>query len=174
MSLRQIDHALARWMQRHGHALLRYGLGCVFVWFGAPKWVPGLSPAESLVAATVPCCDPAWFVPLLGTVEVLIGVCLLVRRWMRLGLISMAVHMIGAAMPLFTLPEVAWRSFPVATLEGQYILKNMVLVAGAIVLGGAARPGSARGREAETARLGSARAREPRREPSTTMCLTRP
>jgi uncharacterized membrane protein YkgB len=138
-------------MQRHGHVVLRLGLGTVFVWFGAPKLIPGASPAESLVAATVPWFDPTWFVPLLGVVEILIGVCLFVRRWVRFGLVLMAGHMIGAALPLFTLPEIAWKSFPVATLEGQYILKNVVLVAGAIVLGGAsAAPGPVRLRESRS------------------------
>jgi uncharacterized membrane protein YkgB len=132
------DERLSRWMQRHGHLLLRLGLGLVFVWFGAPKLFPGASPAEDLVAATVPWCDRSWFVPLLGVGEILIGVCLWVRRWVRLGLVLMAGHMLGAALPLFTLPEIAWKTFPIATLEGQYILKNVVLVAGAMVVGGAA------------------------------------
>jgi len=137
MSLRPIDERLARWMQRHGHLVLRLGLGLVFVWFGAPKLFPGASPAEGLVAATVPWFDPTWFVPVLGIAEVLIGVCLFVRRWVRFGLVLMAGHMCGAALPLFTLPEIAWQSFPLATLEGQYILKNLVLIAAAIVVGGA-------------------------------------
>lgn len=138
MTLRTIDRRLTRWMREHGHALLRFGLGLVFVWFGAPKLVPGLSPADALVRATVTCCDPTWFVPLLGVVEMLIGACLWRRRWLRFGLFLMAGHMIGAAAPLVTLPEIAWKSFPVATLEGQYILKNVVLIGAAIVLGGAA------------------------------------
>jgi uncharacterized membrane protein YkgB len=138
MTLETLDRHLARWMRTHGHTLLRFGLGLVFVWFGAPKLVPGLSPADALVRATVTCCDPTWFVPLLGTVEMLIGLCLWNRRWLRFGLVLMAGHMVGAALPLFTLPEIAWKAFPVATLEGQYILKNVVLIAGAIVLGGAA------------------------------------
>ena len=138
-----LDLVLARWVESHGLALLRIGLGLVFVWFGAPKLVPGLSPAEDLVRATVRCCDPAWFVPALGAVEILIGLCLWSRRLLRLGLLVMAGHMIGASMPLVTLPEVTWQSFPVATLEGQYILKNVVLVAAAVVLAGASRRGAA-------------------------------
>jgi len=128
---------LAAWMVTHGLVFLRLGLGLVFVWFGAPKLVPGLSPAEPLVAATVTLFDPAWFVPALGVAEVAIGLCLWFRRLVPIGLALMLVHMAGAALPLVTLPDVAWKSFPVATLEGQYIIKNIVLVAGAIVLAGA-------------------------------------
>jgi len=138
MTIQELDRRLARLMRMHGHTLLRFGLGLVFVWFGAPKFVPGLSPADALVRATVPFFDPTWFVPLLGAVEVLIGICLWRRRWLRFGLLVMAGHMLGTVLPLVTLPEIAWKTFPVATLEGQYILKNMVLIASAIVLGGAA------------------------------------
>jgi len=140
MTTEQIDRRLTLWMQAHGHTVLRLGLGLVFVWFGAPKLFPGLSPAEDLVAATVPWFDPDWFVPLLGCVEMLIGFCLWRCRWLRVGLVLMAGHMVGTVLPLFTLPEIAWASFPVATLEGQYIIKNVVLVAGAMVLGGSAVP----------------------------------
>lgn len=137
------EHPLDRfthWTREHGHTALRLGLGLIFVWFGAPKLLPGLSPAEPLVAAAVPFFDPGWFVPALGVGEVLIGVCLLRRELLPLGLVLMAGHMLGACLPLFTLPDVAWKSFPVATLEGQYILKNVVLVAAALVLAGRAAP----------------------------------
>jgi len=139
MTITELDSRLARWMQTWGLSVLRCGMGVVFIWFGAPKLVPGLSPAEGLVVAAAPF-DPVWFMPVLGTCEVLIGLCLLVRRWTRFGLLLMAGHMLAAASPLVTLPEVAWQSFPVATLEGQYILKNVVLIGAAIVIGGAAAP----------------------------------
>lgn len=118
---------------------VRLALALVFVWFGLPKLVPGLSPAEDLVRATVPCCDPAWFVPALGGVEAFIGVCLLLPRLRGLGLFLLAGHMLGTALPLFTLPDVMWKDFPVATLEGQYVLKNVVLVAGTLALASAHR-----------------------------------
>lgn len=140
MSLPDLDRRLTAWMRENGPALLRLGLGLVFVWFGAPKLVPGLSPAEELVRRTVACCDPSWFVPALGVAEIAIGLCLWSRRLLRVGLALMAAHMVGTALPLVTLPDVAWKAFPVATLEGQYILKNVVLVGAAVVLGGIARP----------------------------------
>lgn len=134
--MKQLESHIAHFSRKYGHELMRIGLGLVFFWFGAPKLVPGLSPAEELVRRTVWCCDPSWFVPTLGLFEVVIGVCLMTRRASRLGLLLMAVHMIGAGMPLLTLPDIAWKSFPVATLEGQYILKNVVLMAAAFVLVG--------------------------------------
>ena len=80
-----------------------------------------------------------WVVPLRGATEALIGLCLWSRRLLPLGLALMAGHMCGTVLPLFTLPEITWKAFPVATLEGQYILKNVVLVAGAIVIAGTER-----------------------------------
>lgn len=136
MRLEQFDWHLSRWMERHGHLVLRCGIALVFLWFGAPKLVPGLSPADELVARTLPWFDPVWLLPSLGLAEMGIGVCLLYRPWLRIGLVLMAGHMLGTALPLVTLPDVAWKVFPIATLEGQYILKNLVLVSGAIVLGG--------------------------------------
>ena len=61
--------------------------------------------------------------------------------------------MVGTVMPLITLPDVTWRAFPVATLEGQYIIKNVVLVAGGIVLGGANLDGRRRPRRARPERV---------------------
>jgi hypothetical protein len=136
MDTRSDDHPVTTWMHGHSRAWLRASLGLIYIWFGAPKLVAGLSPAEDLVRATVPWFDPAWFVPALGLAEVLIGLCLWRPRWLRVGLVLMALHMVGTVLPLITLPELTWRSFPVLTLEGQYILKNAVLVAGAMVLAG--------------------------------------
>ena len=82
----------------------------------------------------MPWFDPSWFVPLLGAAEAFIGLCLLRDRWLTLGLVLMAGHMAGTTLPLVTLPDVTWRAFPVATLEGQYVLKNAVLVAAAFAV----------------------------------------
>jgi len=120
---------------------LRWGLGVVFLWFGALKFVPGLSPAEALVARTV--CwavDPAWFLPLLATWECAIGLGLLFGRYLRVTLLLMALHMAGTFLPLLVCPEDVWTRFPYAwTLEGQYILKNLVLIAAGMAVAGCDR-----------------------------------
>lgn len=117
-------------MERVALPTLRIGLGVIFVWFGALKFIPGLSPAEGLIEETV--CwavDPAWFIPVLATWECTIGLALLANRGMRLALVLLALHMGGTFMPMVTCPDKVWTSFPfVWTLEGQYILKNLVLI----------------------------------------------
>tara|TARA_Y100000310_G_scaffold225672_1_gene227725 strand:- start:18920 stop:19375 length:456 start_codon:yes stop_codon:yes gene_type:complete len=131
-----LDKDITHWMQVHGVSFLQYSLAMVFIWFGLLKPL-GLSPAQGLVANTVYWFDPSWFVPFLGWWEVLIGVCFLFRPLIRLGIGLMALQMAGTLLPLVLLPEVVYG--PVfgwtLTLEGQYIVKNVVLIAAAIVVG---------------------------------------
>ena len=124
------------WMERYGLTVLRYSLAIIFIWFGALKPF-GLSPASDLVAHTVPF-DPVWFIPLLGVWEVIIGVCFLFpRRLLRPGLVLMALQMAGTFLPLILLPDRVYVIFPFAlTLEGQYIVKNFVLIGAALTIGG--------------------------------------
>ncbi len=138
MDWESLDIQVTRWMELHGHRLLRYSLAIIFIWFGALKLFPGLSPAEQLVANTVFWFDPGWFVPVLGAWEVLIGLCLAWRPLIRAALALMALQMAGTFLPLILLPEITWNGF-VPTLEGQYIIKNLVIIAAAIVVGGTVR-----------------------------------
>ncbi|OZC02240.1 DoxX family membrane protein [Rubricoccus marinus] len=145
--LDRFDDRLARGLRRHGVFLLRIAIGVVFVWFGALKLVPGLSPAEALVKATVPIVDPDAFYPVLAVWEILIGVFLLFRPTIRIALLLLALQMPGTFLPFIVLPEVCWSTWPLAspldvfalTLEGQYIIKNFVLVAAGFVVGGTVR-----------------------------------
>lgn len=134
-----LDLAIARWMERVGVRVLRVSLALVFIWFGALKIV-GMSPAEGLVRATVYWMPGDVFVPILGVWEVLIGLFLLYRPTIRLALALLFLQMPGTILPLFLLPEVTFTSVPFGlTLEGQYIVKNMTLIAAALVVGGTAR-----------------------------------
>ena len=145
--LDRLDARIAAWMNRHGVRPLRYAIGVVFVWFGALKLVPGLSPAEDLVKATVYFVDADLFYPVLAVWEILIGVLLLVRPAVRGALFLLALQMPGTFLPFVVLPEVCFSQWPFTspldalalTLEGQYIVKNLVLIAAAFVVGGTAR-----------------------------------
>lgn len=115
-------------------------LGVTFIWFGGLKPF-GLSPAQDLVAATVYWSDPNIIVPLLGLWEVAIGICLLYPPLTRLGLGLLALQMPGTFLPLVLLPDVCFTVFPVGlTLEGQYIVKNLVIIAAALIVGSTVRP----------------------------------
>ncbi len=136
------DEAITGWMARYALIIMRIGLGIIFLWFGALKYWPGLSPAEELVRNTVYFVNPDFFIPVLATWEVLIGIGLIAGKFMRLTLLLLFLQMPGTALPIFLLPDVVWTSFPFGlTLEGQYIIKNLVLVSAGLVLGATVRGG---------------------------------
>jgi uncharacterized membrane protein YkgB len=143
----RIDRRITNLMAGHGLLLLRLALGFVFLWFGALKLVPGASPAEMLAGQTIErltggLIPSATALPILAVWEVAIGVGLLIGRWMRVTLLLLFVQMLGTITPLVLFPTETFSHFPWApTLEGQYIIKNVVLVAAAIVLGATVRGG---------------------------------
>ncbi|CAN5813652.1 DoxX family protein [soil metagenome] len=137
-----VDTAITRWMARNGVSILRVALGVVFVWFGALKLVPGMSPAEDLVRATVPFLPGEIFLRILGIWEVVIGLGFLTGRALRLTIFLLFLQMPGTLAPVVLLPARVFSVFPLGlTLEGQYIVKNMVLIAAALVIGATVRGG---------------------------------
>jgi len=134
-----VDRRIASLMDRWSLPVLKFGIGVVFVWFGALK-IFGVSPAADLVAKTVYVVPPELFVPVLGVWEVLIGVCLLYRPLIRLGILLLALQMPGTFLPLVLLPDVTFVTFPHAlTVEGQYIIKNLVIIGAALTIGSTVR-----------------------------------
>lgn len=140
--LDSIDRTITLRMARFGPLVMRIGLGIVFFWFGALKLFPDASPAEQLVRNTIYFIDPDLFLPVLAIWEMLIGLGLVFGIFMRLTLLLLFLHMPGTAFPLLIQPEVVWERFPfVLTLEGQYIVKNLVLIGAALTLGSTVRGG---------------------------------
>ncbi|WKZ68191.1 MAG: DoxX family membrane protein [Melioribacteraceae bacterium] len=138
--LKNLDNILVNWMSRFGLLVLRIGLGIVFFWFGALKFFPGLSPAEGLVRNTIYFINPDLFLPVLAAWETLIGIGLIWGKYMRLTLLLLFLQMPGTALPILVLPDVVWTNFPFGlTLEGQYIIKNLVLIGAGLVLGATVR-----------------------------------
>lgn len=142
----RIDIQITRWMADYSLKILRFGLGVIFIWFGALKFFPGLSPAEELVRNTTYFFNPDYFLPILAAWEVLIGIGFLsgfvTSKFQRLTILLLFLQIPGTALPLFMLPEVCWTNFPfVLTLEGQYIIKNLAIIGSALVLGATVRGG---------------------------------
>jgi len=133
------DPLIARWMSKHGMFYLRISLAIVFIWFGALKPL-GISPAEGLVRRTVYWMDPDIFIPFLGIWEVLIGLFMLFKPTIRASIFLLYLQMPGTMLPLILLPEVCYTTFPYGlTLEGQYIIKNLILISAGLVIGGTVR-----------------------------------
>ena len=143
----RVDPAIVRWMGKNGIPLLRISLGIVFVWFGLLKFFPGLSPAQELVGATISdmtfgAVSPQVSLPVLAAWECVIGLGLVSGRLLRLTLFLLFLQMPGTLAPLFLYPELCFTRPPYApTIEGQYIIKNVVLISAGIVVGATVRGG---------------------------------
>lgn len=127
---------LSNKMAKHSVNLMRTALSIIYIWFGILK-VFGMSPAGDLVEKTVFWFNPEFFIPTLGICEVLIGLGLLIRKLIPATVLLLLLHMIATLTPFFILQSSCFEIFPYEpTLAGQYIIKNLVLVAGALVIAG--------------------------------------
>ncbi|HZM73644.1 MAG TPA: DoxX family protein [Candidatus Polarisedimenticolia bacterium] len=142
-----LDRRITASLARLGPTVARIALGVVFFWFGVLKFFPDLSPAQDLAARTIErltlgVVGPSLSLPVLATWETLIGLGLLTGRFLRATLFLLAVQMIGTFLPLVFFPDETFMRFPfVPTLEGQYIIKNVVLITAAMVVGATVRGG---------------------------------
>ena len=144
LDLEKLDDGIANFMETWGVFTLRISLGIIFIWFGLLKPF-GISPAESLLLKTVswlPFFEPKTWLFVIGWWEVIIGVAFLFRSTIRIAIALLAMQMLGTFMPLVVLPSVTFQSsgFPYAlTMEGQYIVKNLLIISAALVVGGTVR-----------------------------------
>jgi uncharacterized membrane protein YkgB len=110
----------------------RIVLFIIYAWFGVLKLF-NLSPANPLVASllkkTLPFVTFGQFIVFLGLAEVFLGILFLFPRHTKLSKVLFVIHMVVTTMPMFLLPQIAWTQFLVPTLEGQYIIKNLALIA---------------------------------------------
>jgi len=111
--------------------LERTALFLVYGWFGFLKII-FISPANPLVASllekTLPFITFNQFIFWFGVFEVLIGVLFLLPKMEKIALSLLVLHLVTTFMPLFVLPSVTWQGWFVPTLEGQYIIKNILIV----------------------------------------------
>lgn len=141
------DRLITNWMARNGIDLLRYSVGIVFIWFGALKFFPGMSPAEDLALSTISLLtfdllSPQLSQLLLALFEVTIGVLLCAGIFLRFTILLLLFQMAGTMTPVVLFPELVFASPPfILTIEGQYIFKNVVLISAALVIGATVRGG---------------------------------
>lgn len=143
----QLDQKITNWMAHNGILLLRVSLGIVFFWFGFLKFFPGVSPAQGLATKTIELLTfglipPEVSIIILASWETLIGLGLIFGFYMRGTLLLLFVQMMGTVTPLFLFPAEAFTAIPYGpTLEGQYIIKNLVLISAGLVIGATVRGG---------------------------------
>jgi uncharacterized membrane protein YphA (DoxX/SURF4 family) len=140
-----IERACTRWLIAYSIAILRVSVGAIFLAFGALKFFPGVSPAQNLVEATTAILTFG-LVPgsvalvAVATLECVIGLLLISGRAPRAGVYLLGMQLIGILSPLVLLPGRLFAGpHGAPTLEGQYVLKDLIIVGAALVLAAAAR-----------------------------------
>jgi len=137
--LEKVDCCITRWMDRYGLFLLRVFVSIIFIWFGTLKLLD-MSPESELIRKTVYWVSPNLFMPFLGCWEVAIGVTLLFHSLIRISILLLFLQLPGTLLPFLIRPEICFNAIPFGpTLEGQYIIKNLVLVGAAFVIGSKVR-----------------------------------
>jgi len=138
--LNKLDSKFIKIMKNASIPSIRLSFGVIFIWFGVLKPL-GLSSAEGLLKSTViwlPFGSPEMWLIIIGLWEVVIGVFFFFKKTTRIAIILLFLQMVGTFMPLVVLTEVTFQSnnFLLPTLEGQYIIKNLMIISAALVLGG--------------------------------------
>lgn len=142
-----IDAAVHRFLVARSLMVLRCSVGAIFLYFGALKFVPGLSPAEDLVTRTfglltfdlVPGRAAVLFT---AGVECALGIILLTGRWLRAAVYALGVQLLGILAPLVLFPDRIFHGpYHAPTLEGQYVVKDVILFAAGMVLAATVKGG---------------------------------
>ena len=127
-----LEERFCKALRRYVPILMRISLGIIFLWFGGMK-VFGISPVEELVYRATHWLGVHNFVIILGVWELLIGICFLFKKLNRLAILLFFLQIPGTFIPLFTNPEDCFTIIPYGlTLEGQYIVKNIILISGVL------------------------------------------
>ncbi len=136
----RLENVIHHQLVLHSISVLRMTVGAIFLGFGVLKYFPGVSPAQDLTEATthilffglVP---GSVAILVIATLECSIGVCMLAGRWMRLAIYLLAGEFLGILAPLALLPGRLFSGpHHAPTLEGQYVLKDVILVAAGLVI----------------------------------------
>lgn len=143
--LNQFDIKIIDFMQQYGILLLRISVGIVFFWFGFIKFFPNVSPAQGIATGTI---DLLTFGLIPGNVSILIlaawetiiGIGLIFGKYLRVILFLLFAQMLGTLTPLILFPNETFTVFPIVpTLEGQYIIKNLIIISAGLVVGATVR-----------------------------------
>jgi len=138
-----LDTRIIHACKKYFNPIARTAIFIIFFWFGLLK-VLGLSPAESLVQSlfetTIHFMNFETFLIFFGVLEMCIGILFLFKQTTRIVIPFLLLHMLTTALPLFLLPDATWSAFLVPTLIGQYIIKNLIIIAATIGIAGNMHP----------------------------------
>jgi len=139
-NIQHFENLIIDWMAINGIPLLRISIGIIFIWFSTQKFFPGISSAEDIATRTIDYLSfglvrAPYSMPILATWELLIGLGFISGRFMKATVVLLYAQMAGTLFPLFVFPEDTFYVFPIVpSLEGQYILKNIIIITAAMVI----------------------------------------
>lgn len=140
--LDRIDRWLVGWMAANGIHLLRWAVAIIYVWFGGLKLI-NASPATELVVRTVFWLPPRTALLFIGGWEALIGIGLMFAHPMilRVTLLLMWLQLAGTFQTFVLLPQTVFQGGNplLPTIEGQYAIKNLVLITAGLAIGSTVR-----------------------------------
>jgi uncharacterized membrane protein YkgB len=143
MPASKVDAILVPWFRRLEAPLARVAILVVYTWFGVLKLFDA-SPANPLVSQllerTLPFISFERFIICLGVFEMAIGLAFAIPRLEKVALAMVVPHLIMTSGPLVLLPAIAWKGFLLPTMEGQYIIKNLLIAAAAVAVVAHLRP----------------------------------
>jgi uncharacterized membrane protein YphA (DoxX/SURF4 family) len=133
----RFDEILLNILRRWSITALRLALGSVFLWFGALK-IFGSSPVAALIQETYSFMPITVFVLVLGVWEMVIGIGIILKRALRCVLILLGVHLIGTFTAIWFNPGIFFvQGVPFClTVDGEFVMKNLVLITAASVIAG--------------------------------------
>jgi uncharacterized membrane protein YkgB len=135
-----VQDAVDRWLDRYSVAVLRVCMGIVIFGFGVLKYFPGVSPAQGIVLAvnrilTFGLLPDQVTLPLFATVEAVIGLSLITGWGLRVIIYPLAVWVLAILSPIVLLTQQLFSgSHHAPTLMGQYVVKDIILLAGVLVV----------------------------------------
>ena len=147
LAVHHAEQWIVRRMAHNSLVVTRIALGIIFLWFGLLKFAPGALPIDelaekTLVVITFHLFRPETCLHVLAFFECIIGVGMLTKRFIRLTVLLLFLQLPGTFLPLILLHHETWVHFPyLPTFEGQYIIKNFVLISAGLIVGATVRGG---------------------------------
>jgi uncharacterized membrane protein YkgB len=141
--LSHTEDVVQDWLGRHAMSVLRVSMGLIILGFGFLKYFPGVSPAQHMVVTvnrelTFGLMPDHVTLILFATVECVIGLSLITGLGLRVVIYPMALWAIGILSPLVLMSgELFSGPDHMPTLEGQYVLKDVILLAATLVIANA-------------------------------------
>jgi uncharacterized membrane protein YkgB len=143
--LLSIDTFLITTFRKIAEPFARISLFIIYFWFGILK-IFDVSAAIPLVRALMEktfliyFLTPEVFLVLFSCYEMAIGLSFLVPKLTRFSIVLTLAHMVMTVLPLFLLLDSTWQGFLTPTLEGQYIIKNLLIITAVIYIGSRLSP----------------------------------